>query len=200
MKELVHESFPDEYHDTYSRTVFGFWLYLLSDLIFFGALFAVYAVLRGSTFGGPSIQQITHLPFTMFQTLILLISSMTAGFGGASIHRKKKVATIVWFLITFLLGAVFFIMELADMIALSLKGNGWEKSAFLSGYFTVIGTHALHMVFALCWTIVLVCPLLFHKISAVHIRRLTCLRMFWQFVNIVWFFIFVFVYLLGVKG
>lgn len=200
MEVLQHESYPDEYHGIHSRTVFGFWLFLLSDLIFFGALFAVFAVLRSSTFGGPSIRDITHLPFTMFETLILLTSSLTAGFGGASAHRKNKVGMIFWFLMTFILGAIFLCLELGDMIVLSIKGHSWEKSAFLSGYFTLIGTHALHVIFALLWTILLLIQVFYEKNVFIHIRRLTCLRMFWQFVNIIWFFIFVFVYLIGVKG
>jgi cytochrome o ubiquinol oxidase subunit III len=196
---LSHESYPDPHHGVYSRTVFGFWIYVLSDFILFGALFATYAVLHNNTFGGPSARDLFHLPFTFTQTLILLISSFTIGLAGASAHRKNKNWTLTLFAVTFLLGIVFMGMELAHFARLVHEGNGWQRSAFLSAYFTLVGTHTIHMLFATLWVIVLTVPVWREGLTPVSVRRLTCLKMFWQFLNVVWVFIFSFVYLIGSK-
>lgn len=198
-ENATHESYPDVYHDVYSRTVFGFWLYLLTDFILFGTLFATYAVLQGSLYPGPTARDLFSPPFVLVQTLVLLVSSLTAGLGGAYAHRKNKNQTILYFAITFFLGIIFMWMELSEMVRLVKMGYGWEKTGFLSSYFTLIGTHGVHMVFAILWTIVFLVPLFYEKISFVSIRRLTCLKMFWQFLNVVWVFIFSFIYLMGAK-
>jgi cytochrome o ubiquinol oxidase subunit 3 len=194
---IPHENYPDTFHDTYSKTIFGFWVYLMSDFILFGALFATYAVLSGSTFGGPTARQLFQTPFTLIQTLVLLTSSLTAGLAGASAHRQHKYRTIALFGITFVLGSIFMGMMFNEFSRLVSSGNGWDRNAFLSAYFTVVGTHGLHVLFGLLWTIVLIVPVWREGVSNVSIRRLTCLRMFWQFLNIIWVFIFSFVYLLG---
>jgi cytochrome o ubiquinol oxidase subunit III len=194
----VHETYPDPHHNPYSRTVFGFWLYLMSDFILFGALFAAYAVLRNATFGGPTGKELFQPTFTLVQTLILLTCSLTVGLAGASAHRKHKFWTIALFGLTFLLGTVFIGMELTEFSRLLNAGHGWDKSAFLSMYFTIIGTHAVHVMFGLLWILILLVPVWQEGISHVSIRRLTCLKMFWQFLNIIWIFIFSFVYLMEV--
>ncbi|MBS0603443.1 MAG: cytochrome c oxidase subunit 3 [Verrucomicrobia bacterium] len=196
---IAHEAYPDTHHDTYSRTIFGFWLYLMSDFILFGALFATYIVLSDSTFGGPSARELFQLPFTFVQTLVLLLSTLTVGLAGASAHRKNRNWTIALFSVTFVLGIVFLWMQLHEFAGYLTAGNGWKRSAFLSGYFTLVGTHTLHVLFGLLWMIVLIIPVCLEGISHVSVRRLTCMRMFWQFLNIVWVFIFSFVYLLGAK-
>ncbi len=193
----IPEKSPDPYHDAYSRTVFGFWLYLMSDFVLFGALFATYAVLSQSTFGWSSGRELFQTPFNLTQTLILLFTSFTAGLGGTSAHRKHTNYTILYFGITFVLGAIFIGMELYEFSRLIGMGSTWDRSAFLSAYFTVVGTHAVHIIFALIWIPVLLIPVIREGITPVSIRRLTCLRMFWQFLNIIWVFIFSIVYLLG---
>jgi cytochrome o ubiquinol oxidase subunit 3 len=197
-ESVSHEHFPDPHRDLYSRTTFGFWIYLLTDFVLFGTLFATYAVLCRSTFGGPSAKDLFQLPFTLMPALVLLISSLTVGLGAATAHRKEKNRTMALFAITFLLGIIFVGMELSGLVRLVNSGNGWQMSAFLSAYFTLIGTHAIHMLFALLWIIILLLPVGFEGITSVSLRRLTCLKMFWQFLNIIWVFIFSFVYLLGV--
>lgn len=189
---IVHEAYPDPNHGIYSKTVFGFWIYILTDFILFGTLFATYSVLRSSTFGGPSGHDLFRLPYMLIQTFILLISSFTVGLAGASAHRQNKKWTISFFAITFLLGIVFVGMELSDFTRLINGGNHWRRSAFLSIFFTLVGTHALHMIFALLWVIVLIVPVWREGITPVSVRRLTCLKMFWQFLNIIWVFIFTF--------
>ncbi|NGX47598.1 MAG: Cytochrome bo(3) ubiquinol oxidase subunit 3 [Chlamydiae bacterium] len=194
---VTHEPYPDAYHDDYSKTIFGFWIYLLTDFILFAALFATYIVLHNSTHGGPSAREIFHLPFTLAQTFILLSSSFTIGLAGACAHRNHKNWTIIWFSITFLLGIAFMGMELTEFTRLASEGNSWKGSAFLSAYFTLVGTHGLHMILGLLWILIFLFPVWRQGLTPINIKRLTCLRMFWQFLNIVWIFIFSIVYLIG---
>ena len=193
----AHESYSDTHHDVYSKTVFGFWVYLLTDFMLFATLFATYIVLRNGIYGGPSAKELFHLPFTLTQTLILLVSSLTSGLAGVAVHRKDQRATIVWFGVTFLLGIAFMGMELSEFIRFVSEGNNWKRSAFLSAFFTLVSTHGLHMVFALLWIIVLILPVWRRGLTSVSVTRLTCLRMFWQCLNVVWIFIFSIVYLMG---
>jgi cytochrome o ubiquinol oxidase subunit 3 len=195
----VHESYPDPHHHSYGRTIFGMWLYLLSDFIFFGALFATYIVLKDSTFGGPSSSQLFSPPFTLVQTLVMLCCSFSVGLGGAAAHRKEKNRTIILFGATFLLGLIFMGMEWSEFSRYLKAGHGWEQSAFLSAYYTIIGTHGVHVLFGLLWIIVLLVPVWREGITHTSMRRLTALRMFWQFINMIWVLIFSFVYLLGAK-
>lgn len=194
----VHEGYPDPHHDTYTKTVFGFWLYLLTDFMLFAALFATYAVLSKSTFGGPTARDLFNLSFVFVQTFILLTCSLSSGLASTAAHRKEKNWTALYFGITFLLGIVFLVMEISDFHRLSSAGNGWNQSAFLSAYFTLLGIHTLHIVFAILWIPILLILLWREKeISLMSMRRIACLKMFWQFLNIVWIFIFTIVYLLG---
>jgi cytochrome o ubiquinol oxidase subunit 3 len=193
-----HEIFPDAHHDPYSRTILGFWLFLMSDFVMFGSFFATFAVLSHSTFGGPSAKDLFSPHYAFLQALLLLTCSFTVGLAGAAAHRKNKKETLVLFGLTFLLGLGFLIMMVSEFSRLLSAGHGWEKSAFLSAYYTIVGTFAAHVLFGLLWIIVLIIPVLRQGDTYVSIRRLTTLRMFWQFLNIVWVFIFSFVYLLGV--
>lgn len=193
-----HETYPDTHHDLYSKTVFGFWVYLLTDFILFGTLFASYIVLKDGTFGGPSAKDLFHLPIVFIQALLLLTCSLTSGLGSASGHRKHKRDVLIWFGLTFLLGLIFVIMQFSEFARIDQTGGGWSRSAFLSAYFTLVGTHFLHCLFALLWTLILLFPVLKEKsITTISLRRLTCLRLFWQFLNIVWIFIFTIVYCWG---
>jgi cytochrome o ubiquinol oxidase subunit III len=194
---VEHEASPDTHHDIYSRTIFGFWLYLLTDFILFASFFATYAVLYKGTYGGPSVAGLFDLPFVLIQTCILLTSSFTAGLAGAFAHRKEKNRTILLFILTFILGFVFTWMEWIEFRHLIEDGNSWQRSAFLSAFFSLVGTHGAHMLFAMLWTIVLLIPVFREGLTLVSIRRLTCLRMFWQFINVVWVFIFTMVYMGG---
>ncbi|MFZ0565329.1 MAG: cytochrome c oxidase subunit 3 [Chlamydiales bacterium] len=191
-------SYPDTHHDVYSKTIFGFWVYLATDFMMFATLFATYDVLHTHTFGGPSARELFNLPYTLVQTLILFISSFTIGVGGILAHRNHKNSTIFLFLLTFLLGIAFMWMELGEFAHLIKGGNSWHRSAFLSIFFTLVGVHGVHMIFALLWVIVLIVPVCLNGLTSVSVKRLTCLKMFWQFLNIVWIFIFSVVYLMGV--
>jgi cytochrome o ubiquinol oxidase subunit III len=198
MTHPAHESYPDPHHDAYSRTVFGFWLYILTDFMLFAALFATYAVLSKSTFGGPTARELFNLSFVFVQTLILLMCSLSSGLASAAAHRKEKQWASLYFGITFLLGIVFLCMEMTDFHRLSVAGNGWNQSAFLSAYFTLLGTHVIHIIIAILWIPILLILLWREEgVSLTSMRRFACLKMFWQFLNIVWIFIFTIVYLLG---
>jgi len=194
----THEASPDAHQDIYSKTVFGFWLYLLTDFMLFATIFATYAVLGSNHFGGPTQKQLFNLDYTTLQTFILLISTFTVGVGGVYAHRRNKGGTIAFFLITFLLGLIFFGMELHEFSHLIAAGSGWEKSGFASAFFTLVGMFILHLVIALLWVIVLLIPVFRSGVSGRCVRRLTCLKMFWQFLNIVWVFIYTIVYLVGI--
>lgn len=193
----TQESFPDAHRDSYSRTIFGFWVWLLTDFILFATVFAAYIVLHNKTFGGPTARELFHLPSVLLQTTILLTCSFTTGMAGAYVHRKHKKGTLFWLFITFLLGLAFIGMEFAEFSRLHASGNGWDRNAFLSAYFTLVGTHGIHILFGLLWILIYALPLLKEDFSHVTIRRVTCLRMFWQFLAIIWVFIFSIVYLLG---
>ena len=197
MTTTPHESYPDTHHDLYSKTVFGFWIYLMTDFILFGTLFATYLVLYKSTFGGPSVAELVHLPSALVQMFILLTASFTSGLGSVFAHRKFKKASIYLFASTFFLGIAFLWMQFDEFHYFIESGNSWARNASMSVYFTLVGTFGIHVVLALLWTIVLVALLGRGEIGSASLRRLTCLRMFWQFLNIIWVFIFSLVYLLG---
>lgn len=183
-------------HATYEKTVFGTWLYILSDFLFFGTLFAVYAFFKGDK----NTSDLFPLKWALFESILLLLSSTSAGLAGAYLHRKNRKYTLMYFFFAFVLGLSFVSIEVSNLVSLFNQGYTWKVSAFLSSYFTLIGTHAMHVIFCLFWMIVLLFPLFFQEITDRDVRRLTCFRMFWQFLNIVWIFIFTVVYLLGVEG
>lgn len=189
---------PDAHQDDYSKTTFGFWVYLLSDLMFFGTLFAAYFVLSKNTFGGPTQKEIFSLSKATIETFLLLVMAFTAGLAGVFTHRKKKGGAICCFLITFILGVAFLPLLFCEYGHILKLGYSWKSNGFLSIYFTLTGTFALHVIVGLLWTLVLLPPVFKQGITPLHLKRLSCLRIFWQFVNVVWVFIYTFVYLLGV--
>ncbi|MBI5273964.1 MAG: cytochrome c oxidase subunit 3 [Chlamydiales bacterium] len=196
-KTTSHENYPDTHHDVYSKTIFGFWVYLLTDFMLFATYFAVHAVLGNNTYGGASIKELTSLPFIVVQTLILLVCSFSSGLGGAFAHRGNKNWTVAFFSITFLFGLSFIGMEWIDGARLVNGGNSWRESAALTSYFNLIAMHGLHVIIGSLWIVVLLIPVLRYGITPVSVKRLTCLRMFWQFINVVWVLIFTIVYLMG---
>jgi cytochrome o ubiquinol oxidase subunit 3 len=193
-----HEVSPDTHHDLYSKTVFGFWIYLITDFMLFATIFAAYAVLSGNHFGGPTQKMLFNLEYTTLQTLIFLVSTLAVGIGGVYAHRRVKWGTITFFLSALFLGAIFFYMELHEFSHLIEAGSGWDKNAFASAFFSLVGMFMLHLVFAFLWTIALLIPVFRSGVSGSSVRRLTCLKMFWQFLSIVWVFIYVIVYLVGI--
>ena len=179
------------------RTLFGFWVYLMTDLLMFAALFATYAVLRNNTFGGPSGKELFNMPFVLIETFLLLTSSFTCGLGLYFAKHFNKTQVFLWFGITFLLGVAFLGMELSEFSHLINEGNSFQRSAFLSAFFTLVGTHGLHITSGLFWLLVMFFKLFSQKLTNSLIRKLTLFSLFWHFLDIVWIFIFTVVYLMA---
>lgn len=183
--------------EVYAKTVLGFWIYLLTDLVMFACLFATYIVLKEGTYGGVSARDLCYPASALPRTLILLCAAFTSGLGGLYAHKQRKQQTLLWFALTFVLGALFLYMQWSEFRALVSQGITWKNSGFLSAFYTLLGTHFVHVIFALIWTLLLLIPILFQGVEATSLRRLTCLRLFWQFINVMWVFIFALVYLMG---
>ncbi len=179
------------------RKSLGFWIYLMTDCILFASLFATFAVLRTSTFGGPSGADIFDMEFVLVETLILLTSSFTIGLAVLGAARGYKKQAIGWLIATFILGATFLGMELWEFNVLIAEGYGWQRSAFLSSYFTLVATHGLHITVGLLWLIVVIVRLWRHDFKKTDLHRLSLLGLFWHFLDVIWIFIFSFVYLIG---
>ena len=186
------------HHDTGGNTVFGFWLYLMTDCILFASVFATYAVLVNHTAGGPSGKDIFELPYVLGETALLLVSSCTYGFAMIAAHRGFKGQTLAWLAATFVLGAGFIGMEINEFHHLIAEGFGPDKSAFLSSFFTLVGMHGLHVTAGLVWMIVMMLQVSRRGLTDRNNTRLMCLSLFWHFLDIVWICVFSFVYLMGV--
>jgi cytochrome o ubiquinol oxidase subunit 3 len=185
-------------HHTENSTLLGFWLYLMSDCLIFACLFAIYGVLGRNYAAGPSGADLFELPLVAVNTSMLLLSSITYGFAMLEMQRKRLRATMIWLAVTGLLGAVFIGLELYEFAHLIHEGAGPQRSAFLSSFFTLVGTHGLHVTFGIVWLITLMVQLKKHGFIAENKRRLMCLSMFWHFLDVVWIGVFTFVYLMGV--
>ena len=185
------------HHDTGGNTVFGFWLYLMTDCILFACVFATYAVLVNHTAGGPSGKDIFELPYVLGETALLLVSSCTYGFAMIAAHRGFKGQSLAWLAATFVLGAGFIGMELNEFHHLIAEGFGPDKSAFLSSFFTLVGMHGLHVTAGLVWMIVMMLQVSRRGLTDRNNTRLMCLSLFWHFLDIVWICVFTIVYLMG---
>lgn len=180
-----------------AKTVFGFWVYLMTDCILFASLFATYAVLQNNTFGGPSARELFSLPFVLTETLLLLTSSFTCGLAILAARRGDSRQVLSWLAATFLLGLGFLGMELFEFSNLIADGDSWRRSGFLSAFFTLVGTHGLHITAGLIWMATLMTQVLRKGLTRSSMRRLTLFALFWHFLDVVWIFIFTIVYLLG---
>lgn len=184
-------------HDVSDKTLFGFWVYIMTDCLIFGSLFATYAVLQNNTYGGPGAAELFSLPFVLTETIILLTSSFTAGLAILALHKKATRQLIKWLVITFLLGLAFLGMELYEFYHLAQDGHSWRASGFLTGFFTLVGTHGVHIIGGLIWIGVLISQIKRRGLNAHVTRRLMLWSLFWHFLDIVWIFIFTFVFLMG---
>jgi cytochrome o ubiquinol oxidase subunit 3 len=169
----------------------------MTDCILFATLFATFAVLRRNTFGGESSSELFSLPFVLVETLILLTSSFTCGLAILATHAKNKQLALTWIGITVVLGASFLGMELHEFSSLIAEGNSWRESAFLSAFFTLVGTHGLHISVGLLWALLLIFKIRARGLTEGLARKLMLFSLFWHFLDIIWIFIFTMVYLLG---
>lgn len=185
------------HHDTSHNTVFGFWLYLMTDCLLFASFFATYAVLFMNTAGGVSGKDIFELDFVAVETAVLLISSITFGFAMLTAQGQKKALTLIWLFVTFCLGVVFISMEVYEFNHLIAHGNGPQQSAFLTSFFSLVGLHGLHVTAGLIWMTIMMIEVAFRGLGKPTITRLSCLSLFWHFLDVVWICVFTVVYLMG---
>ena len=195
LSEVAHEiEFSSE-----AKALFGFWAYIMSDCLLFASIFAAYAVLHTSTFGGPSSRELFSMPFVLGETLILLASSFTYGLVTLyAHHHNSKKMVLAYLAITFVLGALFLAMEVSEFTKLIYEGNGPARSAFLSAFFTLLATHGLHVTAGLIWMGTVFAQVWRSGVNMVTLRNISVLGLFWHFLDIVWIFIFTIVYLMGV--
>ena len=186
------------HHHPENGTLLGFWIYLMSDCLIFACLFACYAVLGRNYAGGPTGAELFDLPLVALNTALLLLSSITYGFAMLAMQAKKQQNTIIWLIITGLLGAGFIYFELYEFLHLIHEGAGPARSGFLTSFFALVGTHGLHVSSGIIWLIVLLFQINKHGLTEANGRRLMCLSMFWHFLDVVWIGVFTFVYLMGV--
>lgn len=181
-----------------SKTIFGFWVYLMTDCLLFASLFATYAVLHTNTNGGPNGAELFSLPFVLVETLILLTSSFTCGLAMLAVYKRDSRHVLIWLAITAALGLAFLGLEVSEFRNLVMEGNSWRRSGFLSAFFTLVGTHGLHITTGIIWITVMMIKIARSGLKSSSVRNLTMLSLFWHFLDVVWIFIFSIVYLLGV--
>jgi cytochrome o ubiquinol oxidase subunit 3 len=177
---------------------YGFWIFLLSDIVMFSALFAAYAVLAHATAGGPGGMQLFNQRSVAIETVCLLVSSYTCGLMSLAIDRSQYGRTYLTAFITFVLGAVFLTLEVREFAGMIAMGAGPQRSAFLSAFFTLVGCHGLHVTAGLVWLVVMMAQVAIRGFSATVERRLLCFALFWHALDIVWVWLFTVVYLMGV--
>lgn len=179
------------------KTQFGFWVYLMTDCVLFASLFATYAVLQGNTFGGPGARELFSMPYVLVETIILLVSSFSCGLAMLAMRDKRRNLMLFWLGLTFVLGVAFLAIELHEFNKLAVEGNSWHRSGFLSAFFTLVGTHGLHITAGLVWLAVMIGQVLKRGLTHGVTRRLTLFSLFWHFLDLIWIFIFTVVYLNG---
>lgn len=190
LAEFDHHDHPP------SNSVFGFWIYLMTDCVLFASLFATFGVLAHQYAGGPTGKDLFDIGGVAIETAVLLFSSITYGFAMLGAQQRKSGAVLGWLAVTFVLGALFLVLELHEFSHLIADGAGPQRSAFLSSFFVLVGTHGLHVFFGLVWMAVLMIQVLRRpQLDEREVRRLTCLSLFWHFLDVVWICVFTFVYL-----
>jgi cytochrome o ubiquinol oxidase subunit 3 len=192
----VFYSRDDEHHPE-NGTLLGFWLYLMSDCLIFAVLFACYGVYGRSYAAGPSGKDLFDLWLVALNTTMLLFSSITYGFAMLEMAKNRVATTLLWLAITGLFGLAFLGIELYEFAHLIHEGATPQRSAFLSSFFTLVGTHGLHVTFGIIWLVTLMVQVGQRGLIPENKRRLLCLSMFWHFLDVIWIGVFTFVYLMG---
>jgi cytochrome o ubiquinol oxidase subunit III len=195
---MAHHDHDHGHEDHESLKVIGFWIFLVTDCVLFGTLFATYAVLMHSYAGGPTGKELFQLPGVIASTFILLTSSFTSGVAMLAMHKGKVKQVIGWLAITAILGLSFVVLEVTEFAHLVSEGAAISTSAFWSAFYVLVGTHGLHVTLGLFWMAALMIQLGKHGITAVTKRKVTNLGLYWHFLDVVWIFLFTVVYLMGV--
>lgn len=193
-----HPTEREEHDHGGGATVLGFWIYLMSDALIFASLFAMFGVVSTSYAGGPGPRQLFDLPLVALNTALLLASSITFGQAIPHMEAGRVGSTRTWLAVTGLLGAAFVGIEFYEFAHLVQEGAGPQRSAFLSAFFTLVGTHGAHVTVGLIWIATMLVQLRQHGLTCEMKRRIICLSMFWHFLDIIWIGVFNFVYLFGV--
>jgi cytochrome o ubiquinol oxidase subunit III len=178
---------------------YGFWIFLLSDIVMFSALFAAYAVLVHATAGGPTGADLFNQVSAVIETACLLASSYTCGLMSLAVYSRRRAATYFFAVVTFVLGAAFLSLEIREFAGMIARGATPERSAFLSAFFTLVGCHGLHVTAGLIWLAVMMAQVAIKGIRASVERRLLCFALFWHALDIIWVWLFTVVYLMGVR-
>jgi cytochrome o ubiquinol oxidase subunit III len=184
-------------HEKYEERAFGFWIYLMSDAIIFALLFATYMVMLGHTAGGPTGKELFSLERAAGETALLLMSSASFGFAAVSLANAEKSRSLLWLLVTVALGAGFLLLEFGEFRGMIAQGAGPDRSGFLSAFFTLVGTHGLHVSIGVLWILVMIGQILVKGLTMPVVSRLARLGLFWHFLDIIWVAIFSVVYLPG---
>jgi len=187
-------------HHAENGTMLGFWIYLMSDCLIFAALFATFGVLGRSYAGGPRPADLFDLPMVAVNTSMLLFSSITYGFAMLAMQRERVRQTLAWLAVTGLFGLAFVGLELTEFADLIHRGDGPQRSAFLSSFFTLVGTHGVHVSIGIIWIVTLMVQVSRRGLIPENKRRLMCLSLFWHFLDVIWIGVFTFVYLTGDLG
>ena len=178
---------------------YGFWIFLLSDIIMFSALFATYAVLSGQTAGGPSGRELFQLRHVGVETLCLLFSSYACGLSILAIERRRMREFYVGCALTFVLGASFLGLEISEFAGMVASGAGPSRSAFLSSFFSLVGLHGIHVSAGLLWLTFMVAQAAARGPRDFVRRRLLCFSLFWHALDIIWVALLTLVYLMGAR-
>jgi cytochrome o ubiquinol oxidase subunit 3 len=181
----------------YEEKAFGFWLYLMSDGVIFALLFATYVVMLGNTAGGAAGKELFSLERAAGETALLLLSSTTFGFASVALARTDRSRVILWLVVTMALGAGFLFLEYREFSGMMALGAGPDRSGFLSAFFTLVGTHGLHVSIGILWILVMIGQVMVKGVTTPVASRLARLGVFWHFLDIVWVAIFSVVYLPG---
>jgi cytochrome o ubiquinol oxidase subunit 3 len=197
-KQPVFYVADEHEHGEGGSTYLGFWLYLMSDCLVFAVLFATYGVLGGNYAAGPAPKDLFDLSLVAVNTTMLLLSSITYGFAVLAMQKNRTQSMLMWLVVTMLFGGAFLGIELSEFAHMIREGATPQRSAFLSSFFTLVGTHGLHVTFGITWMITLMVQVWRFGLTEANKRRLLCLSMFWHFLDVVWIGVFTFVYLMGV--
>ena len=177
---------------------YGFWIFLLSDIVMFSAFFASYAVLAGNTNGGPSGRDVFDLRNVAVETACLLLSSFSCGMAAVAVGARNKPAFYAAMVVTFVLGAAFITLEVREFVSLIQAGDGPSRSAFLSAFFALVGCHGVHVSAGLLWLLTMIAQVYAKGFRPEILRRTLCFSLFWHALDIIWVAVFTVVYLLGV--
>jgi cytochrome aa3 quinol oxidase subunit III len=198
----VHVDYPErpiEYQtQDGALKILGFWVFLATDLILFACLFATFIVLRTHTDGGPTGKELFDVPIFTAETLILLTSSFTGGLATFEMHRGHRNRVIGWLIVTALLGLAFVGLEVNEFVHMAMEGATMQRSAFLSAFFTLVGTHGCHVSLGILWMTGIIIQLFQRGITPITARKVYIVNMYWHFLDVVWVFLFTIVYLMGV--